>query len=377
MLIGQSGADRCQHPVVIDLIVRDRITVGLQIHPGHSAYCDTGTLLGVHHNPRSDDSAAVDHDYDAADLATCYPVNVSATFRTSGAPLASALSLAGAIASQTVVFGAVLYYFGLVYARAWYGYFGIDVGMLGFSTADYTLRSLIPTFWPVVIGLLVVMGLVSARGLPLVIAMRTHRPRRTLRRWYWATLSMGAVFAVVPGSVWLLAPTVGSPWTTYLPGFLVAGAVLLGYATSLRANYPVLIGSSRSVRRNTPRSATATVLVALLALGFAGCFWGIGTYAGRRGTADASGLAQAGFPGQPSILLLSTDRLAIEGTGAQVGEITTQGEKFHYAYSGLRLLARTSDTYFLIPQEWQATRDRVFVIPRADNLRIDIASTRN
>ncbi|MGW4769900.1 hypothetical protein ACWEO2_17870 [Nocardia sp. NPDC004278] len=303
-------------------------------------------------------------------------MNSAPTPQTSAAPLASALSLAGAIASQTVVLGAVLYYFGLAYARAWYGYFGIDVGMLGFTTADYVLRSLIPTFWPVVISLLVVLGLISARGLPLVLAVRSRRPRRTLRRWYRCTLSVGGLLAVAPGLVWLLAPTVGSPWETYLPGFLVTGALLLGFATTLRANYPALIGSGRFAQRNAERSALTTILIALLALGFAGVFWGIGAYADRRGISDARGLAQAKFPGQPSILLLSVDRLAIEGEGAQVDPITMPGEKFRYAYSGLRLLARTSDTYFLIPQQWQATRDRVFVVPRADNVRIDIASTR-
>ncbi|WP_406277056.1 hypothetical protein OH799_07415 [Nocardia sp. NBC_00881] len=288
------------------------------------------------------------------------------------APFALALSLAGAVTSQAFLFTAVLYYFGWAYAHAWFAYFGVDVGMLGLSVADYTLRSLTGAFWPVVIALLGLLVLASARRLPLVIAVRTRRPRQNLRRWYVVVLIVGTALSATPGITWMVDRTVGPPLSTYLPGFLVVGAMLLGHAITLRSSCPALIGSGRTARRNTPRPAPTGVLVVLLALGFAGTIWGIGAYADRQATTDARNLAQSRFPGRPSILVLSVDRLGIEGTGTQVNEFTVPGEKYRYVYSGLRMLARTPDTYFLVPQQWELNRDRVFVVPRTDSLRIDI-----
>lgn len=304
--------------------------------------------------------------------------------RRSASPLASALSIAGAITSQAVVFGAVLYYFGTVYTRTWYGYFGIDLGMLGLSATDLTLRSLTPTFWPVVFASLALLVLVSARQLPLIVARKTRKPRRILRIWYITILCAGAVFVAMPAITRLHRPPRWLLWLQspiYPPASLVVGSVLLGYATMLRAAYPALlqrhVSPGRSPHRKTAHPATTVAMIALLALGFAGAVWGIGAYAVRQGVTDARLLAQAGFPNQPSILVWSVDRLGIEGKGTQCDPINVPGEKYRWVYSGMRLLARTPDTYFVIPQEWKARHDRVFAIPRTDNLRIDISVTHN
>ncbi|WP_454198243.1 hypothetical protein [Nocardia sp. Marseille-Q1738] len=297
-------------------------------------------------------------------------------------PLAAALSAAGALASQAVLLGAVLYYFGTVYTRTWYGYFGIDVGMLGFSVADLTVRSMTPTFWPVVLGLLALLVLISARGLPFAVAIKARRPRRALRLWYATTLCVGVVLLAVPGIARLRPPPPWLPLGTYLPMSLVVGSLLLAYATTLYGTYPALLRrptrrGGRSRRRQSEHTTTTLIMIALLVLGFAGTIWAIGAYAARQGTDDARSLAEAGFPRVPSLVILSVDGLGIEGGGAQTDKLDVPGEKYHYVYSGVRLLARTPDTYFVIPQDWQARRDRVFAIPRSDNLRIDINATHN
>lgn len=301
--------------------------------------------------------------------------------RRSASPLASALSIAGAVTSQAVLFGAVLYYFGTVYTRTYYGYFGIDLGMLGLSATDLTLRSLTPTFWPVVFASLAILVLVCARQLPLVVARKSRKPRRALRIWYITVLSAGAVFVAMPAIFRLHGPPRWLQSPIYPPASLVVGSLLLCYATMLAAAYPALlqrpVSPSRSPHRRTTHPTTTVVMIALLALGFAGTIWGIGAYAVHQGVTDARLLAQAGFPNQPSIVVWSVDRLGIEGKGTQCDPITVPGEKYRWAYSGVRLLARTPDTYFVIPQEWKARRDRVFAIPRTDNLRIDISATHN
>ncbi|RDI60301.1 hypothetical protein [Nocardia pseudobrasiliensis] len=289
-------------------------------------------------------------------------------------PLSSAFALTGAISSQAFLLTAVLYYFGWVYTHAWYAYYGVEVGMLGYSVTDYTLRSINTAFWPVVAGLLIALILQYLRHLPAIIAIGTRRPRRVLRWWVGGATVWGAGLVAVVAVSAVFRSLVGPVLNFWLPYLLMAGALLLVHAALLRSKYAALIGRAR--RRRTRTRPPQILLSTLIALAVVGLVWGIGTYADRQGATDARNLAEYAFTGRPSVLVLSTDRLGLEGTGTQVGEISVPGERYHYVYSGLRLLTRTSDAYILIPQQWKRFRDRVFVIPRIDGIRIDLATSR-
>ncbi|MGN2638652.1 hypothetical protein ACTD5D_21265 [Nocardia takedensis] len=278
----------------------------------------------------------------------------------------------------------MLYYVGSVYTSAWYGYFGIDLNLLGLSTPDLLRRSVSPTLWPVVLTLVGLLVLLAARRLPMALARRTRHEQRVLRIWYFTTLGLGAVVLAVPPLIRLTAYPSWAPWSPYVvPGALVIGSLLLCYATTLYASNADLWRRPRSPGDPAPapveaaHANTVTIMVALFVLGLSGMIWGIGSYASGQGVDDARMLARYGFPDEPSILIFSVDRLGIEGTGTQVDELDVPGEKYRFYYSGVRLLDLTADAYIVIPQQWQARRDRVFVIPRADTIRIDISTTRN
>ncbi|MFE3989924.1 hypothetical protein ACFXPR_36080 [Nocardia tengchongensis] len=297
-------------------------------------------------------------------------------------PLASALSVVAAITSQAAVLGGIMLYFGTVYSRAWYGYFGIDIGMLNLSTADFIQKAFSKTFWPVVFRLLILLALISARRIPFVIAYKSRKPRLILRLWYVFTLTAGSILlATVAAKPWI--PAISDLSNKYFPDLLVASSLLLGYAVTLRTAYPALLrppsapGQPRFGVREPILQNTTMVMFALLTLGAAGTTWSIGDYARDSGIEEAKTLTQNGFPDQPSVVVFSVERLAIFGKGSQVDPIPIPGEKFRYMYSGLRLLARTTDSYFVIPQEWKPRLDRVFVIPRSDDVRIDLDTTRN
>ncbi len=289
-------------------------------------------------------------------------------------PLSSALALTGAISSQAFLLTAVLYYFGWVYTHAWYAYYGVEVGMLGYSVTDYTLRSINTAFWPVVAGLLVALIVQYTRHLPAIIAIATRRPRRVLRWWVGSATVCGAGLVAAVAISAVFRSLVGPALNFWLPYLLIAGALLLVHSALLRTKYAALIGGAR--RRRTRTRPPQIMLSTLIALAVVGLVWGIGSYADRQGTTDARDLAEYAFAGRPSVLVLSTDRLGLEGTGTQVGEISVPGERYRYVYSGLRLLTRTSDAYILIPQQWKQFRDRVFVVPRTDGIRIDLAPSR-
>ncbi|WP_454197620.1 hypothetical protein [Nocardia sp. Marseille-Q1738] len=283
------------------------------------------------------------------------------------------LSAAGAITSQALVVTAMLYYFGQVYTRTWFAHFGIDVGMLGYSIPDYVVRSVNGAYWPALLALLAAVALAGLRPIPILVAVRTRRPRRTLRRWFVFVVTLGASLHAGVAVGILIREQLPAATSRYLPLMLIVGAALLGYAIALRMWYPVQLGPRRRRSRERATDLPWVTVLALVAIGFLGAMWSVGGYAAAQANKDARTAEATHFDDRPLVLLFSVDRLAIEGGASRVDPISVPDEKFRYVYSGLTLLVRTPDRYFLIPYDWKAKRDRVFIIDTSDNIRIDIA----
>jgi hypothetical protein len=104
--------------------------------------------------------------------------------------------------------------------------------------------------------------------------------------------------------------------------------------------------------------------------------WAVSLYANQVGTDIAAGLA-SDLHDQSKVVIYSAERIAIAGAGVKVAEIAQSGSKYHYQYSGIRLLARSTDKYMLFPMDWQRGRDRVFILPGNDSIRIDVGAAGN
>lgn len=286
--------------------------------------------------------------------------------------LGTAVSLIGAVTSQAVLITALLYYFGWVYSHAYFGYFGVEVGMLGYSTSDYVLRSINAAAWPFVGTLFVAAGSIAIhRHLVLPASARVHGPRpRLVLRWaVFAVACVGVALVAVVGIEIMIRDDIES---LPLSIMLMLSVGLIGYRGVLQAEHPDLRRAHRTTAAGTGSNPWIASSV-LLVLGLFGFLWGVGLYADQDGRHDAVAAAAAHFVDKPAIVVLSKDRLGIDGTGERVGEITVPGEKFRYVYSGLWLLAYTADRYFLLPQQWMVARDRVFILRDTDDIRVDIA----
>jgi hypothetical protein len=101
--------------------------------------------------------------------------------------------------------------------------------------------------------------------------------------------------------------------------------------------------------------------------------WAVSLYANQVGTETASHLA-AELVYQPQVVIYSTERIAIAGSGVKNDEISQSGNKYHYRYSGLRLLIHSADRYMLLPRDWQRGRDLVFILRDNDSTRIDVGA---
>lgn len=312
--------------------------------------------------------------------------------------------IAGAVTSQTALLIGVLYYFGWVYTQAVFAYFGIDTTLIGYGIPDYVLRSVAAAFRPF-----------ACTALIALILLGIHRlaTRRGLsipeRRWAWEVVQLFiiithliGIFLVIVVIAGLLMPDrVGQPLGTLLPLALMVGVVLLGYVTYLRSAYSkelapdflfaqstVANQNRRPLRRKLflvilkwayctrlmPRAAplhSRIQVFILLALGLLGMLWWVSLYANQVGTAMASSLA-ADLPYKPAVEVYSTERIAIAGPGVKGDEIVQPGNKYHFRYSGLRLLVHAADKYLLLPKNWQRGRDMAFIVRDNDSIRIDV-----
>jgi hypothetical protein len=69
-------------------------------------------------------------------------------------------------------------------------------------------------------------------------------------------------------------------------------------------------------------------------------------------------------------VLYGVARLAI--AGARVDPTTTDGSRYHFRFSGLRLLVRMSREYVIFPADWQKGRDREIVVDVDYSTRYDL-----
>ncbi|MGH3824720.1 MAG: hypothetical protein ACRDRA_18085 [Pseudonocardiaceae bacterium] len=285
-----------------------------------------------------------------------------------GGDAGGAWTVIGVITSQMVLITALLYYLGWVRTHSFLGYFGVDPSMAGYGTADYVLRSITVAFPPFIHGAFTALALL---GLHRLVVHRWCRERRTLqwlvRTVHAAGLALGTV--VLTGV--LLPNQIGAPLGVLLPLLLIAAVSLLGYVTHLRSRYPNSLPSNGS-RQAVCSSRTYTSLT-LLALGLVAAVWALSLYGDQVGTGAATDMADH-LSEQRDITIYSMERIAIAGPGVVSAEITQPGTKYHYQYTGLRLLLHSPEGYLLLPAGWRHGEDRIFLLRDDDTIRVDITA---
>jgi len=327
------------------------------------------------------------------------------------------LPIIGAVTSQVVLITALFYYFGWVYNRSYFDYFGIPNSLVEYGTADYVLRSIDVTFRPFTYllfaalvsfafhRLMIVPALIrTTSDLPLVQntaisgaidpATSPHSTRpglgravgsvvgwaRALGHWRLGPSDIRriiglfqAVAIVLAGAVFaglIFSEPFGASLGLFLPLSLMLSVSLLGYIAYVRSMYPDVFATAIPPWRTRP---SRTYYLALLALGLMAGLWVVSVYGDYVGTRVATNTA-AQLPNRSGVVVYSTERIALNGPGIDVREIALPDTKYHYQYTGLRLLVRARDKFLLLPASWQHGRDRVLLLRDDESIRIDIAA---
>jgi hypothetical protein len=111
---------------------------------------------------------------------------------------------------------------------------------------------------------------------------------------------------------------------------------------------------------------------AFLGLGLLGVLWLLAEYADQAGVRAADRIVRE-LRSDPSVTVYSVSPLAIFGPGVKLTKIGADGDKFRYAYTGLRLFESGNGKIILLPSGW-TKGDSVYVLRDDESMRIDVSA---
>ena len=265
---------------------------------------------------------------------------------------------------------ALLFYFGWARTSSQARALGADASIFGYSTQDYLLRSVDSLYFPLIV--LTGLGLLALLGHQAVAArLRTIPPgHRDPALVGTGTLLLGVGIALLAYGVAYSAGLVGRSRFVDLTGPLALGlGVALGaYGGWLRsrARGVARAGAWGQVPSGPWVAPTAAgLLLCAMALSL---FWAVGNYASWRGLDLAKTVSENYLDG-PGVVVHASKRLGLGVIETPVGD--PGKEAFAYRYSGMRLLDRVADTYFLMPLDW-ATTHRLIVLKDSEEIQVEL-----
>lgn len=268
------------------------------------------------------------------------------TSQESGPATYDVLRLVAALGSPIALATALLFYFGWVRSEAQAQVFGADASIFEMSAQDLILRSVNVLFFPIIA--LTLLGILALRLHPR-IQRRGHEVGRLLS--FSGLLAMvGLLLAIVAGPV----------GRELLPLFVLLAVAGTAYGALLSRN------ASR-VRR--PLSVPLVALVATLLVGI--LFWQTERVASLAGASLAADL-QANLSARlPEAAVISSGRLHLVGPGVTEERMPGDESGDMYRYSGLYLLQRSGDKYFLLTDGWLEGEGRLIVLSDSELIRLE------
>lgn len=277
------------------------------------------------------------------------------------------LRIVGSVVAPTSLLTALMFYFGLLYAVAYYRYFGVNHTVLSLSVQDFLILSADAAVPP--LTFLAGATLLAVAVLRLPVHRLSLRRRRILTGWI-----VPALTAIGAGLVALAAAEAYFGLPVFPAGFLEArglslsiGVLVIAYAGHLRR-------TGDRARANRARQAPDGLVVAtwasLFVLVAVGLFWAVGSYAIGAGTGNAQGFTAA-LPCAPEIVVYSEKDLGLEATGIRAEQSAVADGAYRFRYRGLRLVPQPGDQYLLLPSDWARGGRPAVLLPRADSVRLE------
>jgi hypothetical protein len=280
-----------------------------------------------------------------------------------------ALKVVGSIVAPTTLLTALFLYFGLLYAVAYYRYFGVNYTVLDLPNQGYLILSASTATLP--LALLAATALVVMWLYQLPLDHLSPRPHWVLRRWVLpAVAGLGVLLLGLAAADALFSVQLFPADFLEARGLsLSIGIVFLAYAAHLRAALAPG-GASAPVRGRTRLSLTVAKWVCVSLLFGVGLFWAVGSYAIRMGAQGAEGHA-AGLRCAPDVVLYSDNPLGLQFAGVPEEAVLGADGVYRYRYSHLKLVPQAGKQYLLLPADWAPSARPAILLSRSDSLRLE------
>ncbi|MFI5046644.1 MAG: hypothetical protein ACHQIG_06240 [Acidimicrobiia bacterium] len=283
-------------------------------------------------------------------------------------PMRATLRGVLAVVAPSTLVVALLFYFGWARTSAQAHALGLDDSLFGYSTRDYVLNSVSSMYWPLFVGAVALLVALLAYGLISVwLEQQPGRERTRDARLLSAGTAAAGVLALVLGALGARVERPTRFVSLAAPLAVTIGVVLVAYSAHLFIRYADGLGTGGYATEVTKLAPLAWSILAVLLL--LSLFWSVSHYAAVRGV-DLAIEAESRLGSQPSVIIYSQQRLFLEPSVVET-TLSDPNAAYRYRYTGLKLLFRSQNNYFLRPADQSDARN--IVIAESPGLRFEFA----
>ncbi|MFD9044207.1 hypothetical protein [Streptomyces bottropensis] len=265
-------------------------------------------------------------------------------------------ALINIVVAQASFIAALMFYVGVIYTGAYYGYFHLSPFALGFGFGEFVLHSLHLVTFPVLVG---------AAALLFVVAAAGHRPQKGFHSSLMRSAGRGAsalarhYLVVVAAGLLLLV--LWWQWQVLLP-YRWVGPLLVGIG--------LVLGVVRQAGLSRPGSPWETALLVLAAGLF--LLWAVTLVSDQLGERNARNDARK-VTLRTGLVVHSAQSLGLSSwaPGLRHRDLGA-GVHLRHRYEGLRLIVERAGRYYAVPIGWRARTDNVFILREGEGVRIEL-----
>jgi hypothetical protein len=277
------------------------------------------------------------------------------------------------VAAPTSLVTALLYYFGWVRTSRQAYLLGLDDSLFGYSTQDYVLRSISSMYWPLSIGLVACVAgsvlhitLLARAGTPPSDAPELEVRRLRFLKRLTALLAGTGIASLVLGMTGAFVENRSSVLYVAAPLGVTVSIVLISYAVHLHRRF--ISGSGGGEPTQELKSLRLFISSSVIVLLFLSLFWTVSRFAAVKGVDLAAEVVRQ-LPSRPFVTVYSAKRLQLQPPVVET-ELTQENSAYRFAYTGLKLLFRSEQKFFLRPSDPSASEVNI-VISESPELRLE------
>ncbi|MFC5646495.1 hypothetical protein [Kitasatospora cinereorecta] len=268
---------------------------------------------------------------------------------------ATPAGLLKSVVAQASFVAALMFYAGVLYDGAYYGYFHLSPIGIGFTFPELVIQSLRLLALPLLILLSATLVVLQVPDL----LRRLPRPAQRIARGSLDAVARRHVLVMLSGVLLLLAwrPLQLRGWGWIAPTTIAAG---------------LMLGQTKAANGGRRPKGMLRHAVPVFAAGLF-LLWAVALIAALMGRSDAEADART-VEDRTAVVVFSTKSLKLtphrslheQCLGAEVDTL------YHCRYEGLRLLVTRGGRYDLLPLDWQHDYDPVYVLQESADLRVEL-----